>query len=237
MEVGLHVGDVDLAVSLANNLRTSNYLGSLDRVLVARDIARSLRSCKHDLANFMGRICGLDSLKLRLLDGAKRELRAVLSVRERVILWVIHFVLLLEAARGVTALLRTDTHTVQLGLFGGHVAAVSLELGHGSLCTAVESGRGGGRGALVRTLVVCNLDARLLRGCQLLNEASGGARGGLRRGPLIGCRHGLDHEVFIIVVSPNLHLDRLELFLKTTLLDVGHEGGHLGLARLHRVCC
>jgi len=77
------------------------------RVLVATDIARSLRSCcNHHLGDVLGCICRLDSrILLLLLLRPIHELSAVLAFNFGVVRDY-HLVLVREAARGVASLLR-----------------------------------------------------------------------------------------------------------------------------------
>ena len=175
VQVGLHMGDVDLTVAFAHDLGTRDDFWCLDsmvlqRVLggtVGRGFSLCLCRCLHHLTDFVGGLGGLDSLELLLLLHFKAEIRADLACLALVDrLRVDHMLLLLmlvgEAGTcRVAVLLGSHAHVVKLGLLSSHVAIVTIEGAHGGLSTAMQS----------RRLWICNLDTSLLCGGQFLNEA------------------------------------------------------------------
>lgn len=151
VQVGLHMGDVDLTVAFAHDLGTRDDFWCLDPRVIGRAVSRSFslrfRRCLHHLTDFVGGLGGLDSLEMLLLLHFKAEIRAdlvCLALVDR--LRVHHLLLLLMLVREagtcrVTILLGSHTHVVKLGLLCSHVAIVTIEGTHGGLSTAMESRR------------------------------------------------------------------------------------------------
>lgn len=85
-------------------------------------------------------------------------------------LWVIHLVLISEAARQVTSFLRADSEVVQGCLLRCHAARIPVEGTQESLSTSVQ---GSGRGRVGVVMSDCN--SSLLSSRKLLDKAVGRA--------------------------------------------------------------
>ena len=164
-------------------------------------------------------IISLDSLE-RLLAPDKVELTDPLRTNLAIQLTfriVDGLVLVIETAWWVSALLRPDSHTMELSLLRSHETAVPFEGIHGGLSASMESLNIRDTGI---SAIMSDDDSGFLRRGQLLDEALCGARARFRGGSLIGSGHRLHDEVLVIIVPVGLHLDRLELLLQAAFLDV-----------------
>ena len=93
VQVGLHMGDVDLTVAFAHDLGTRDDFWCLDPRVIGRAVGRSFslrfRRCLHHLTDFVGGLRGLDSLEMLLLLHFKAEVRAGFRVHHLLLLLVL----------------------------------------------------------------------------------------------------------------------------------------------------